>query len=576
MHVNASPALVMLAETPAPVFLMSVAKPALTLLATIAYVAVAVGKLSQDSQYYAIKPTRWSAIFLACGAVGLLLAMLLPWSWGWFLGFPLMLAAYVTPCWLYVKARNQALKGTKAPAIKFLNMDFAAMAAARRAKAAAGSVSLKFQKKDRSEHPIPDRKDPAYEVYGALEGIILPALESRASRVDIALSKQGAQLQQTVDSVRFKRDPIAGEAATKVVDLLKGFAGLDTNERRKFQRGTVPVLRDGERIVLTVASIGSMQGESIRIDVEREKQLTLAADKLGMTDAQLNALGAMTEGGGNVLLGARPANGLTALAYSMLGRHDVFLQAINTLEKRVERTVDGLTQQEFAPGQIEYAAQLQTIVRRAPDIVLVSDPLEAGAAKVMVSQNARSVLFYATLPSDNPLELLAAWVKAVGDPKAAADGLKGIVCERLVRTLCPACRVGAAPSPNEAKMLAIPAGKQVQIYRQSGKVLVKDQPTDCPTCKGTGFRGVTGAFEVLPFDAEAKALLAAGDVKGAYLHARRAAKSWSLQDSALAKVRAGETSFDEVKRVFAPPAAAGAAASPAAAAAPAAGAAKAK
>jgi hypothetical protein len=510
MHVNASPALVMLAETPAPVFLMSVAKPALTLLATIAYVAVAVGKLSQDSQYYAIKPTRWSAIFLACGAVGLLLAMLLPWSWGWFLGFPLMLAAYVTPCWLYVKARNQALKGTKAPAIKFLNMDFAAMAAARRAKAAAGSVSLKFQKKDRSEHPIPDRKDPAYEVYGALEGIILPALESRASRV------------------------------------------------------------------LTVASIGSMQGESIRIDVEREKQLTLAADKLGMTDAQVQMLSAMTEGGGTVLLGARPANGLTALAYSMLGRHDVFLQAVNTLEKRVERTVDGLTQQEFAPGQVEYAAQLQTIVRRAPDIVMVSDPMEAGAAKVMVSQNARSVLFYATLPSDNPLELLAAWAKAVGDPKAAADGLKGIVCERLVRTLCPACRVGAAPTPNEAKMLAIPAGKQVQIYRQSGKVLVKDQPTDCPTCKGTGYRGVTGAFEVLPFDAEAKALLAAGDFKGAYLHARRAAKSWSLQDSALAKVRAGETSFDEVKRVFAPPAAAGAAASPAAAAAPAAGAAKAK
>ncbi len=576
MHVNATTAYLTLAETPAPVFLMSVAKPALTLLVTIAYVAVAVGKLSQDSQYYSIKPVRWSAIFLASGTVGLLLAMLLPWSWGWFVGFPLMLAAYVVPCWLYVKARNEALKGTKAPAIKFMNMDFAAIAAARRAKAAAGSVTLKFQKKDRSEHPIPDRKDPGYETYVALEGILVPALDARAARVDIALSKQGAQLQQAIDSVRFKREPIAGEAATKVVDLLKGFAGLDTNERRKFQRGSVPIVRDGERIVLTVSSIGSMQGESIRVDVEREKQLTIATDKLGMTEAQLKALGAMTEGGGTVLLGARPANGLTALAYAMLSRHDAFLSNIKTIEKRAERNVDGVEHMEFEPGKIEYGTQLQTIVRRGPDIVMVSDPMEAGAGKVMVSPNARAVLFYATLPSDNPLELLAAWSKSVGDPKAAAEGLKGIVCVRLLRTLCPACRVGAAPNPNEAKMLAIPAGKQVQIYRQSGKVLVKEQPTDCPTCRGTGYRGVTGAFEVLPFDAEAKALLAAGDFKGAYLHARRSAKSWSLQDSALAKVRAGETSFDEVKRVFAPPAAAGAAATPAAAAAPAAGAAKAK
>jgi type II secretory ATPase GspE/PulE/Tfp pilus assembly ATPase PilB-like protein len=106
----------------------------------------------------------------------------------------------------------------------------------------------------------------------------------------------------------------------------------------------------------------------------------------------------------------------------------------------------------------------------------------------------------------------------------------------------------------------------VQIYKQSGKVLVKEQPVDCPTCKGTGFLGATAAVEVLVLDDEARRLLAGGDVKGAYLQARRAFKTPSLQDAALIKVRAGETSFDEVKRVFAPPAAAPAAAKPAAAA----------
>jgi type II secretory ATPase GspE/PulE/Tfp pilus assembly ATPase PilB-like protein len=103
-------------------------------------------------------------------------------------------------------------------------------------------------------------------------------------------------------------------------------------------------------------------------------------------------------------------------------------------------------------------------------------------------------------------------------------------------------------------MLGIPAGKQVQLFKQSGKVLVKDQPVECPTCKGSGFVGVLAATEVVALDDEARRLLSKGDAKGAYLQARRSHKSPSLQDTALMRVRAGETSFDEVKRAFAPPA----------------------
>jgi general secretion pathway protein E len=165
---------------------------------------------------------------------------------------------------------------------------------------------------------------------------------------------------------------------------------------------------------------------------------------------------------------------------------------------------------------------------------------------------------------------MAAWVKAVGDPKAAAETLRAVVCQRLVRKVCLTCRAPYAAGPAEQKMLAIPSGKQVQIYKQSGKVLVKDQPTDCPTCKGIGYLGTVGALEVLVLDDEARRLLASGDVKGAYMQARRAGKSLSLQEAALMKVRSGDTSLDEVRRVFAPAAAAPAGAAKPAAPAPAA------
>jgi type II secretory ATPase GspE/PulE/Tfp pilus assembly ATPase PilB-like protein len=555
----------LLAEATSPAFLMSVAKPLVTFATFVPYAIMVSTKLEKDAGYFNLKPQKWAAIFMAFGIAGLLAALLVPF---WLAGYPLMVALFVAPCMWYMKFRNAELKGTKAKPLTFLDIDFGKMSADRRAKAALAGAALRFQNKDRSEQPVPERKDPNFEVYSGLEGLIMGALAARAARVEIGLSKQGAQVQNVVDSVRYKRDPIAGELATKVVDMLKGFAGLDAAERRKFQRGTVAVVRDGNRIILTVTSVGSMQGETVRIDVEREKQLTIPLDKLGMSEQQIKLLNDTINADprGVVLVGTRPGQGLTTLSYALLGRHDSLTSNIKTLERRFERVVEGVEHADFDPAKSDYSTQLQSIIRRGPDVVFVADAADPGCAKVICAPNSRGSLFYVGMPSDSVPDILAAWAKAAGDPKAAAEPLRLVVTQRIVRKLCMSCRAPYAPSPAEQKMLAIPAGKQIQLYKQSGKVLVKEQPVDCPTCKGTGFIGSFAVVEVLPFDDASRALLATGDVKGAYMQARRTFKCPSLQDSALIKVRAGETSFDEVKRVFAPPAAAPAAAAKPAAA----------
>ncbi len=559
-----------LAEATSPAFLMSVVKPLVTLLTFVPYAVMTSSKLEKDAAYFNLKPQKWASLFMAFGVAGVLAALLIPF---WLAGYPLMVALYVAPCAWYMKFRNAALKGTKAKPLTFLDIDFGKLSAERRAKAALAGATLRFQKKDRSEHPVPERKDPAFEVYSGLEALLLGTLDARASRVELALSKQGAQVQAFVDSVRYKRDPIAGELATRIVDLLKGFAGLEPAERRKFQRGTVAVVRDGNRMTLTVTTIGSMQGETIRVDVEREKQLTIPLDRIGMSEPQTKLLTDTLNADprGVVLVGARPGQGLTTLAYSLLGRHDSLTSNIKTLERRFERVVEGVEHADFDSAKSDYATQLQSIIRRGPDVVFVADIADPGCAKVIAAPNSRGSLIYVGVPSDSVPDILAAWAKAAGDAKAASEPLRLVVAQRIVRKLCMTCRAPYAPSPAEQKMLAIPAGKQVQLYKQSGKVLVKEQPVDCPTCKGTGFLGSFGVVEVLPFDDAARSLLATGDVKGAYMQARRTFKCPSLQDAALIKVRAGDTSFDEVKRVFAPPAATPAASTAKPAAAPAAG-----
>ena len=541
-----------LAEATSPAILMSIAKPIVTFAAFVPYAVLVSTKLEKDAAYFNLKPQKWASIFLAFGTAGVLSALLIP---TWFAGFPLMIAFFAAPCTWYMKFRNEALKGTKAKPLTFLDIDFGKMAADRKAKNAQAGATLRFQKKDRSEQAAPDRKDPAFEVYSGLEAVLLSALDARATRVEIALSKQGAQIQQVVDSMRFKREPIAGELATRVVDLLKGFAELDPAERRKLQRGTVPIVRDGTRIVLTVTSVGSMQGESIRVDFEREKQLSIPLAKIGMGEQQLKLVvdTITADPRGTVLVGARPGQGLTTLTYALLGRHDSLTSNIKTLERRFERVVEGVEHTDFDASKSDFGTQLQSIVRRGPDVVFAADVADAGSSKVLCAAGARSTLFYVGMPSDSVPDIMAAWLKSVGDPKAAADALRMVVTQRLVRKLCLTCRAPYTPNPAEQKMLGIAAGKPVQIYKQSGKVLIKDQPVDCPTCKGVGFLGCCAVVEALPLDNESRAVLATGDVKGAYMHARRTFKCPSLQDAALIKVRNGETSFDEVKRIFAPP-----------------------
>jgi type II secretory ATPase GspE/PulE/Tfp pilus assembly ATPase PilB-like protein len=542
---------------------MSIAKPIVTFATFVPYAVLVSTKLEKDAAYFNLKPQKWAAIFLAFGTAGVLAALLIP---TWFAGFPLMIALFAAPCTWYMKFRNEALKGTKTKPLTFLDIDFGKMAAARKAKNAQAGATLRFQKKDRSEQAAPDRKDPAYEVYVGLESILLPALDARASRIEIGLSKQGAQVQQVVDSMRFKREPIAGELATRIVDLLKGFADLDPAERRKFQRGTVPIVRDGNRIVLTITSVGSMQGEAIRVDIERDKQLTIPLAKTGMSEQQVKLLvdTLTADPRGTVLVGARPGQGLTTLTYALLGRHDSLTSNIKTLERRFERIVEGVEHTDFDAAKSDFGTQLQSIVRRGPDVVFAADVADAGSAKVLCAAGARSTLFYVGMPSDSVPDIMAAWLKAAGDPKAAADALRLVIAQRLVRKLCMTCRAPYAPNPAEQKMLGIAAGKPVQIYKQSGKVLIKDQPVDCPTCKGVGFLGCTAVIEVLPLDTASREVLATGDVKGAYMQARRTFKCPSLQDAALIKVRNGETSFDEVKRIFAPPPAAAGTAAPSA------------
>jgi type II secretory ATPase GspE/PulE/Tfp pilus assembly ATPase PilB-like protein len=143
-------------------------------------------------------------------------------------------------------------------------------------------------------------------------------------------------------------------------------------------------------------------------------------------------------------------------------------------------------------------------------------------------------------------------MQAVGDPKLATKGLSAVVHQRVIRCLCPNCKSPFTPAPEQAKKLGLPPGKEVELFRPSGKIQVKNRIEDCPVCQGTAYLGQIGIFEVLMLDADARKMLADGDYRGVVARAIREQRMLQLQEAALLKVREGITSLEEVQRVFAP------------------------
>jgi general secretion pathway protein E len=256
---------------------------------------------------------------------------------------------------------------------------------------------------------------------------------------------------------------------------------------------------------------------------------------------------------GIVLIGAPPGHGVTTTSYAFLARHDAYTSNVKTLEREVHVTLEGVDQIQWDPSNpdIDYATNLQSILRRDPDIVLTAEILDSETARVAADPGIQGPLIYIPQPVPSITDQIRDWVKKVGDVKVATKALRMVTNQRLLRSLCPNCRQAYQPTPEQIKKLNLPAKKVTELFRAGGKVQVKNRIEDCPVCGGSGYLGQTAVFEVMAVDDEARKHLSAGDLKAALAHARRNRMIY-LQEAALSKVINGETDLDEVVRVLAP------------------------
>jgi type II secretory ATPase GspE/PulE/Tfp pilus assembly ATPase PilB-like protein len=255
---------------------------------------------------------------------------------------------------------------------------------------------------------------------------------------------------------------------------------------------------------------------------------------------------------GLCLIAAPPQNGLTTTQYAVIRSHDAYMHNIHALERRSSLDLDNITQvvYEGANTDVNYARMLQTVLRREPDIIMVSECEDKETAQIATRAAATDRKIYMGIHASDCFDALTKYLKFVGDNAMAAKGLRGVIAQRLIRVLCEQCREAFKPDADTLKKLNLPADKIERFHRPPSepKVDRKGKEILCPNCQGSGYTGRTGIFEVLAVDEDVAKLIAEGTAINRIKAQCRKRKMYYLQEEGLLKVIDGTTSMNDILR----------------------------
>jgi len=328
-------------------------------------------------------------------------------------------------------------------------------------------------------------------------------------------SAQRATIRFVIDGVSAKQPSMPLAEADALIQYFKAPAGMDPADRRRPQEGHISVDLADKAVDVTINTTGTTGGQRMRFRVTQEVART-RLDQLGMTPETMEWVRIMCKRStGLIIVSGLPGSGVTSTLYSLLGEQDAFLKELVTLEAEPTIDLENITQNVYASPQ-KLGEALASVLRRGPDVVMV-DRCEDTPTAELICRGAEQTLMFLGMRAGDSFTALARWIKVCGQPEKAMVHLCGVLCQLLVRKLCPACREAYRPEPQLLAKANIPAEGVDRFYRSPkrraldpetfGDLDENGNPIVCSTCHETGYAGRTGVFELLRLTDELRQLV---------------------------------------------------------------------
>ena len=379
-------------------------------------------------------------------------------------------------------------------------------------------------------------------VINLVNSLVQRAIRDGASDIHIEPSRHKSRVRFRIDGVLYEVTTVRAELHPSVVSRLKVMANLDIAERRLPQDGRIQVHTQGRAVDMRFSSLPGLFGEKVVLRVLDKNQALLDVDKLGMSAGNLAIFKSLLgHTHGLILVTGPTGSGKTTSLYAALNYLNSIEKNIVTIEDPVEYQIEIINQNEVRDQiGLSFSTILRHTLRQDPDIIMVGEIRDRETAEIAVQAALTGHLVLSTLHTNHAIGAITRMIDMDVEPYLLSSALIGVVAQRLVRTICPACKTSYLAGPELVSQYGWEGEGQVQLARGRG----------CSECYDSGYRGRLGIHEMLDVDDGLQRLVTANagrDELAGYLQQR---DFRSLFEDGLDHARSGETTIEEISRVI--------------------------
>ena len=372
-----------------------------------------------------------------------------------------------------------------------------------------------------------------------VDSMLREAVHMRASDIHLQPSAEDLRVRYRVDGVLRDVNTSPKALQGSIISRIKIMSGLNIAEKRLPQDGRLQLLVDERPLDVRISTLPATHGESIVMRLLDRSQPVRGLSEMGMSEAMQKQWDEFIHRPhGMVLVTGPTGSGKTTTLYGALSKLNAPDRKLITIEDPVEYQLAGVNQVLVRSGiGLSFAAGLRSMLRQAPDVIMVGEIRDHETAQISIQAALTGHLVLSTLHTNDAPSAITRLVDMGIAPFLAASTVQGVLAQRLVRRICRFCRMTADATEEERRFLG--SKEPLQLIHSVG----------CDQCRGSGFLGRVGIFELLAVTNNIRKLIVSQATASQIRQAALKEGMQTLRDDGCQKIRDGLTTLQEVLRV---------------------------